>query len=333
MSKYNNFIKQNSAPVGTSEIEVYDINNKKVGRIRLNNLQLPNLGEKLYSFGVISDVHIGIQTAETDLNAALNYFNHYGCNHVCCAGDVAQNGKISQLQTYKSLIHNNVHTIMGNHDWWGVPTGQSDPININDWESILERDHSYYFSQDNDVFIMLSMSSADANCFTTEQMQWLHTVLEENRNKRCFIFEHLFPYNPNCCGNPYNIYTNDGIWEQGLYRETFENLLRHYKNVILFHGHSHTPLEYQTNVVEYPANYDNYYGVHSIHIPGLTSLRKKTDTGYSQDKTGSQGYVVDVYANHIIVKGRDFIAGKFLSIAHYCLDTTIKTIEANTYRF
>lgn len=331
MAKYNNFIKQNFAPVGSSDIEVYDSNNKKVGRIRLNNLKLPNLGEKIYSFGVISDIHIGIQTSEEDLTTALNYFTDYGCTHVCCGGDVAQNGKISQLETYKTLIHDKVHTIMGNHDWWGVPTGQSDPITISDWERILGKEHTYYFSQGNDVFIMLSMSSADANCFTTEQMQWLYEVLEENRNKRCFIFEHLFPYNPNCCGNAYNLYTNDGMWELGYYRKTFESLLRHYKNVILFHGHSHIPLEYQTNVTEYPANYDNYYGVHSIHIPGATSLRKKTDTGYTQDRTGSQGYVVDVYNNHIIVKGRDFVTGKFLPIANYCLDTTIKIIEPNTY--
>lgn len=321
MSQYNNFIKQNCAPLKASEIEVYDSNNRKVGVIKLDNLQLPDLGEKLYSFGVISDVHIGVSTAEDDLINALDYFDNYGCTHVCCIGDIAQNGKIAQLETYKSIIHDNVHSVMGNHDWWGVPTGQADPITINDWERILNKEHTYYFTQGNDVFIMLSMSSSDANCFTAEQMQWLQEVLEENKDKRCFIFEHLFPYNPNCCGNAYNLYTNDGLWESGTYRETFESLLRQYKNVILFHGHSHIPFEYQTNTTEYPANYDDYYGIHSIHTPGLTSLRKKTDTGYTQDKNGSQGYIVDVYNNHIILKGRDFITSKFLPIANYCLDT------------
>ena len=333
MGEYNNFIRQNVAPISCTSIEVYDSNNKIVGRVRVGNLQAPYLNKKLYSFGVISDVHIGVQTAENDLTNALNYFNKYGCTHVCCGGDTSQNGKISQLETYKSLIHDKVHTVMGNHDWWGEPTGQVDPITIADWERILGKEHTYYFTQGNDVFIMLSMSSADANCFTTEQMQWLYEVLEENRNKRCFIFEHLFPYNPNCCGNAYNLYTDDGLWELGYYRKTFESLLRHYKNVILFHGHSHIPLEYQTNVTEYPANYDNYFGIHSIHIPGLARLRKKADndSGYTQDAAGSQGYVVDVYDDYIIVKGRDFVAGKFLPIANYCLDTTIKIIEPNTF--
>ena len=140
MSKYSNFIKQNIAPIGSSNIEVYDSNNKKVGRIKLNNLKLPNLGKKIYSFGVISDIHIGIQTSEEDLTTALNYFTDYGCTHVCCGGDVAHTGKISQLETYKTLIHDKVHTIMGNHDWWGVPTGQSDPISISDRERILGKE-------------------------------------------------------------------------------------------------------------------------------------------------------------------------------------------------
>lgn len=333
MGEYNNFIKQNSAPVGSANILVYDSNNKIVGKVRLNKLQLPDLTVKKYSFGVISDVHIGVSTAEDDLTNALNYFNKYGCTHVCCSGDVAQNGKISQLETYKSLIHSNVHTVMGNHEWWGEATGQADPITIADWERILDKEHNYYFSQGNDVFIMMSMSSADADCFTTQQMKWLQGVLEENRNKRCFIFEHLFPYNPNCCGNAYNLYGDDGLWRVGTYRAVLESLLRHYKNTILFHGHSHIPFEYQTNVTEYPANYDNYFGIHSIHVPGLARLRKKANNehGYTQDAAGSQGYVVDVYDDYVIVKGRDFVAGKFLPIAHYCLDTRIKPIEANTY--
>lgn len=333
MGEYNNFIKQNIAPISCTHVVVYDSNNKIVGKVRVGKLQAPYLNKKIYSFGVISDVHIGVATAEDDLIRAIDFFSVYGCSHVCCCGDIAQNGKISQLETYKSLIHDKVHTVMGNHDWWGVPTGQSDPISIDDWENILDKEHSYYFSQGNDIFIMMSMSSTDAGCFTTEQMQWLQAVLEENRNKRCFIFEHLFPYNPNCCGNAYNLYTDDGLWKLGYYRETFESLLRHYKNVILFHGHSHIPFEYQTNMVEYPANYDNYYGIHSIHTPGLARLRKKADndSGYTQDASGSQGYVVDVYDDYIIVKGRDFVAGKFLPIAHYCLNTAIKPIEANTY--
>jgi hypothetical protein len=45
----------------------------------------------------------------------------------------------------------------------------------------------------------------------------------------------------------------------------------------------------------------------------------------------SEGYVADVYKNHLVLKGRDFATEEFLPIATYCLDTTIQDIEANTY--
>ena len=51
----------------------------------------------------------------------------------------------------------------------------------------------------------------------------------------------------------------------------------------------------------------------------------------AKESSGSQGCVVDVYENHIILRGRDFVANKFLPIATYCLDTTLQTIEANTF--
>ena len=109
-------------------------------------------------------------------------------------------------------------------------------------------------------------------------------------------------------------------------------LLRHYKNVILFHGHSHIIYELQTKTNEYPANYDYHFGIHSIHLGSITQPRVKTEDGSAKDSAGSQGSVVDVYENHIIVRGRDFITGEFLPIATYCFDTTLKTVEANTYR-
>jgi hypothetical protein len=45
----------------------------------------------------------------------------------------------------------------------------------------------------------------------------------------------------------------------------------------------------------------------------------------------SEGYVVDVYENGIHLRGRDFVKGEYLPIASYWLDTTLQTIEANTY--
>ena len=55
-------------------------------------------------------------------------------------------------------------------------------------------------------------------------------------------------------------------------------------------------------------------------------------SGYVKDHSDrGYGYVVDVYANHIVLRGRDFENEKFLPIATYCLDTTPQTITEGTF--
>jgi len=80
-----------------------------------------------------------------------------------------------------------------------------------------------------------------------------------------------------------------------------------------------------------PANYDFTDGVHSVHIPS-TSVCRDISSGDREDLTvTSQGYLMDVYENHIVLKGRDFVKGGFVPIANYCLDTTPQTIPAGTF--
>lgn len=338
MSEYVNLIQQNVAPPTATKIGVYDSKGKMVGVIELGNLLYPRLGRKLYSVGGISDVHMDISTAEEDLTKALSYcFDIEKVDFVCCAGDLTNNGTIPQLTKYKNLINDKVHNVTGNHDWYGVALNAENPITAENYESIMGEPLYYSFEHGNDVFIMFGMSSCNTydnngGIFTTEQLQWLYETLEENRNKRCFLVEHVFPSNSNkSCGNAYNLYGTEPMWG-GTDGVVFESLLRHYSNVILIHGHSHIVYELQTKTEEYPANYDDYFGCHSIHLPSITQLRKKDSDGNSfKTVEGSQGCIIDVYENHIVLRGRDFMNEKFLPIATYCLDTTLKTVEANTF--
>lgn len=337
MSEYANFIPENIAPPTSTGIMVYDSKGKRVGTIALGNLIPPPLGRKLYSFGAISDVHIGVSTAEEDLTRALKFFKKYGALFTCCAGDLANSGTLEQLKKYYDLTDDSVHNVLGNHDWWGTLQSSGTPITAENYEALMGEQLYYSFEQGDDVFIMFSMSGAnnyDTNggIFTDKQLQWLYETLEANRNKRCFIFEHIFPSNSNkCCGNAYNLYGPEPMWH-GKDGKVFESLLRHYKNVILFHGHSHIVYELQTKTEEYPANYDKYFGIHSIHLSSITQPRiMNVDGTSSKQSGGSQGSVVDVYKNHIVVRGRDFVKEKFLPIATYCLDTTLVEVEAGTY--
>lgn len=66
MAAYKHFIADNIAPRGTRSIGVFR-DGKKIGRIPLGGLRPPYSGKRLYSFGAISDPHVG---QGGDLNCA-----------------------------------------------------------------------------------------------------------------------------------------------------------------------------------------------------------------------------------------------------------------------
>ena len=126
------------------------------------------------------------------------------------------------------------------------------------------------------------------------------------------------------------IYAYD-IWG-GTEATVFESLMMHYPNVVLFHGHSH--LKFYLQYGSDKANYDNSWGCHSVHVPSLAVPRDGDASGASSRTevyADSEGYVVDVYANGIHLRGRDFVRGEFLPIASYWLDTTLQEVPAGTY--
>jgi len=347
MAKYKDLIPENIAFADTKRIGVYNSRGERLFGIPLGNLSLPfNRGQKLYSFGALSDVHIG-ESAEAKANEefqnALTFFNN-NVDFVCISGDLIHSNQ-SQTTAYKSIVDSysniSVYACAGNHDGAYisdvenvVSTYTGFPLYywLSNNETPNETNREYTntaITTDNDVFIFLGVRSNTAGqLFTTAELQWLYETLETNRNKRCFLFQHVRP--DDACGNALNIYTYD-IWN-GTEKTVFESLLRHYTNVVFFHGHSH--LKFDLQQYSGGANIDNGFGCWSVHVPSI-AVPRSTSSIVNPTRTElyseSEGYVVDIYENGIHLRGRDFIKGEFLPIASYWLDTTLKTIEPNTY--
>lgn len=329
MASYNNFIVQNVAPPNATNIFVYNANGTKVCEIPVGTLAFPRAGDKLYSFGAISDIHLQYETAQDDFQRALTYLNEAeDVAFTCICGDLTHTGSHSDLTDYKTYVDTYspdtpVYAITGNHECWSG----LDLVNV--ISDYIEQPLYYSFTHRNDVFIMVGIvKEQEGALFTTAELQWLYETLEANRNKRCFVFTHVRPQDG--CGNAYEIYTYD-LWG-GTEQIVFESLMKHYKNAHLFHGHSHLKFDLQTK--DNLANIDSLFGGWSIHIPSLSVPRTGSVVGASSRQeiyADSEGYVVDVYENGIYLKGRDFVNEKFLPIASYWLDTTLKTIEANTF--
>ena len=335
MAQYEDFIQQNTALPHVRRICVYDKNGNRVGQIPLGSLTPPAAACKLYSFGALADVHYQYATAQADFQRALTYLNEAeAVELICIAGDLTEAGTANELAAYKQCIdqyapNTPVYEITGNHE------GRN-PAIIADFRNQVGKELYYSFEHKGDVFIMAGCQPTgdpggwpvSGSLFSRDELQWLYETLEANRNKRCFVFQHVRPQDG--CGNAFGIYELD-IWG-GTEQVVFESLMRHYKNAHHFHGHSH--LKFYLQYGSDTANVDHLFGGWSIHIPSLAVPRDGDPSGAASRReiyADSEGFLVDVYKNGIHLRGRDFANEAFLPVASYWLDTTLQTVEANTY--
>lgn len=341
MYQYTHFIKENIAPKGTKQIGVYN-GETKVCSIPLGRLTPPSTA-KQYSFCALADIHLTYDTANVDFQRALTYAEG-NCDFTCIAGDLTNTGgDESQMALFKSHVDTYaktkpVYAITGNHENYN---GYCDKY----LEKYTGHPLYYSFAKGDDVFIMVGHYGSYGNgsgwlyteTWSVEEMQWLYETLEANRNKRCFVFTHVLPH-VHRVGNPNNLYVTSGkptLWytNDGGIGQAFMSLLRHYKNTILFHGHSHTRFWLQE--IDKKANYSSADGYRSVHIPSLAVPRDPNGVALTDLYAESEGYIVDVYDDYIILNGRDFIDndvdGHILPIATYKIDTTLQTIPEKTF--
>ena len=335
MYKYKHFIRKNIAPSGAVKIGVYNGNGDKIADIPLGHLTPPQAAKR-YSFCALSDVHITYDTANTDFQRALTYVENSDCSFTCISGDLTSTGADeSQLSLYKDIVdtyspNKPVYAIAGNHENYN---GFSDKY----LEQYTGHPLYYSFANGNDVFIMLGHYGAYVDGqgwvageqFSDVELQWCYETLEANRNKRCFVFIHVFPWGGS--GNANGLYaTNNWTSTKGT---VFETLMKHYKNTVLFHGHSHLRFDLQES--DELANYTDKDGYRSIHVPSLSVPRDLVDGSLAYVYAESEGYIVDVHDNYIILNGRDFIDndadGHIIPIATYKIDTRLVDIPANTF--
>lgn len=328
--KYNGFIPQQIAPKNAKEIGVYK-NGVKVGTIPLGRLT-PVTKTKLYSFGLVSDMHLYKIAVEwnpsTKLDNALTYFENQGCVFCAHNGDYTQTGLYNEGNTtdldpaqyaeYKRVCDQHdipVYGIPGNHESYVVAIIN----NLAELEYYTGTGLYYTIEQGNDLFIFVGQPSGSV-VMSDEAFEWLGETLEANKHRRCFLFIH--PYIEEDSGDPLDVRENSIFDYWGTTKTTaFMNLLRQYENVVLFHGHSHMKFQYQE--FDKSANYTEKNGFKSVHIPSLGVPR---DIDFENmvsvdDRSASQGYIVDVYEDCIVLNGMDFINNEPIPTGTFKINT------------
>lgn len=340
------FIPENIAPENALSLAIFN-GNTKICSVDISKMK-PEFGEKLYSFGMVSDMHLdgitnlnaeGLSKNAVYLDEALTFFEEQGCSFCCHAGDITNIGfwsdssdkiYLTQMADFKKVVdkHKDVLPIYGccgNHESYNksIIENLAELKEYTNIESLC-----YTITQGTDVFIFFSQPGGTKYVQQNEwknQLNNLRQYLEENRNKRCFVFEHLTLSDDS--GNPNNIH--NAYWYE--LEDTLTGMLKHYKNTMLFHGHSHLDLNEQFNFSY--SNYSTKKGFKSISIPSSGGSRITSEGALVKTNREDlrSGYIADVYENCVVLKGYYFATKKCIPIAQYCIDTTIKPIEADTF--
>lgn len=330
----------NLAPADTKCLAIYD-GNKKVGEIDCSKMLLPSdIGTKQYSFGLLSDIHCcAANNTEYSANGtkfhnALSFFENQGCSFCCVSGDLTNIGLYAegdkeniypyQFNEFKRVcdLHSNleIYPICGNHESYVNPITQ----NLEELQYYTGNGLTYTISQGNDLFVFVGQFTGSVP-MSDDSFLWLETTLEANRHKRCFVFIHSY-VDARDSGNPSGLHHEPLFTYWGATKaNAFINLMKGHPNAILFHGHSH--MNFENQFVVKNANYSTALGFKSVHIPATAYTRNVSTGVIVQDPDGQQGYVCDVYENHIVLKGYDFQRNTDVPIAQYCIDTTIKAVD------
>lgn len=309
-----------------------------------------NYGNHLYSFGLLADVHVQYTTGHDDVEVAMTYLNEReSVDATCVCGDLTSNGTVANLEEWKTdrdtwSADTPVYACNGNHEAKNsssIMYAGSDTIRKYLDSDYTESTGTPYFSKtiNGDVFAFVAIYEGTSaglsnTMFSTACLDWLENLLETNRNQRVFIFAHVHPYSSVtkysgfASGNetyPTNIWGGVSPLAD---RTRFLDMLAHYKNAIWFSGHTHIKYEYQ-KIWEYLNVYETANRSRLVHISSLVAPRDIIDGSISDYVYAeSEGAVVDVYANCIRIRNRNFVGEKFYGYCEYLIDTTPITIPS-----
>ena len=355
-TNFTDLIKNNVAPYSASKIGVYGSDGSRVGEIPLGAFK-PNYGERLYRFGLLSDVHNedsqSTENAQDFINALTELNNKESIEFICITGDLTQySHSTGNIATEMTLYQNNlnaagvnkpVYVTTGNHDCPGSTdvdyttfyqkAGLSDIAPSSGATASYEVTKTHTTSRGTTVtdhFLFLTMRRYEftSSTYYDADITWLGNKLEAYKNDRCFVFTHMFF--PDYAGNLNRIYPS-GNWLSGAQLTSLKNLIDSYPRSYWFSGHSHWKWylqKYQDKANIYPTSNSGRTTGWAVHIPSCASPIDSDGSSRVSMPLQSEGGVVDVYEDYVDIRGIEFKGPgdsnynmKYIPVAQYRLYT------------
>ncbi len=329
------------------------------GQTEIPENKQADYGEARYSFGVLSDVHydrynlsLTGDDAVITFKNALNFLDQYGVSVVGISGDISTKSETDAFEKFNKtvgLYDFPVYSCTGNHD---VGYGEfadrwTSLVNVDAYNEprregiadLAENGLDFVYAPDalnGDVFLFLSQvywdyNDPDSRLLEEDQLDWLEATLEKYRDRRVYLFFHTFMADDQ--GDPAlgegNLLNDVGLTYDLVYtvgtadEVRFRALLQKYKNVVFFNGHSHWEFEgVSMNPILNITDYDGAYATF-VHVPSVSSPRRAKNGSAEREELymrSSQGYLVKVYDDRIVLFGTQFWGARFLSYATFNID-------------
>lgn len=276
----------------------------------------------IVEFQVVSDIHIGRSESAAHFKAALEDIaaNSPGSIGIFANGDLIDEGSRTSLWGELWSIYDSVENApaffpgIGNHEYSGMNYngGLSSFIeNIRMPEGYEKPDGVPYYDVwvDGYHFIFLADAKQNGCNIGDEQYNWLEARLAEKTDDRpVFLFFHQ-PMKNTVAGSM----ESEGWWaiqDDARMRQ----ILDAHPEIFFFNGHTHWILD----------SYNTMYGggekAAIFNTSSVSYLWQSYDVPTGVYQEGSEGFYVKVYKDRVLVLGRDFENGKWVSSAQFVLN-------------
>lgn len=299
---------------------------------------LPSLGKRLYSFEVISDMHVTDDYNSSNGKNVLSAFkdildNRSDSSAIFAVGDNVDHGKPEEYAILSQYLEETgldkklpIYYTVGNHEFYyeqeeGAATGEFFDKNwqrFREFAGWNENEFYRYTVINGDYFILMgeeARGTADAadskqgtadGYFSEAQREWLRGLLNKaaSENANAFVFMHQSI--DNTVSGSFDNQNWSGINDD----DKMQAIIESYQNTYLFTGHSHWDLHSKTPFVNGGTNGASYFNTASAGYIWSDA---------NQAVPGSEGLTVDVYENYIVVRGRDFVNQKWVPAVYACI--------------
>ena len=292
--------------------------------------KIPAVDGLLYSFGVLSDVHVDAGSdgnfydtnhATNDYRKAIKFLEDEGAEFIAYGGDMATGDPGVSEQDYRKVLeilknsHIPNYMISGNHDYGYF------------FKALIESRKYYTVEKGNDLFIFVNAQDRGVTGgVDREIIDAVRAIIENNPNKRLFLFFHYFIRNHGSGDGLQDVkyYTGDTLgdnYEDYPLSLEWANLIINTPNLIFCHGHSHFRFKCQEVYAQ-----NNYYHAdgecHSVHIPSCAVPRTMSadSTSVTNWPAGSEGYMVEVFADRVVFHAVQLTAYRYLTTYDFTIN-------------